>query len=99
MTVMVKFKSTITLSLIAILASAPGLFVPAFSSENNSKPADADQKAAKTTERPSHAKQAHKALKSMDTKIPAETSKAVRSLKEGFKKRFRTTQEGGKNQK
>ena len=70
-----------------------------YSAETKPTPTDSDQQATKSGERPSQMKQAHKALKSMDQKIPAETSKAVRSTKEFFKKRFNTTQEGSKDHK
>jgi hypothetical protein len=37
-----------------------------------------------------------KGLKGLETRIPAETSKAARVTKEGFKKRFNTTHEESK---
>ena len=74
-------------------------FSQVFPADTKAKPTDKDQRGTATQERPSQLKQVHKALKSMDTKIPAETSKAVRSTKEAFKKRFHTTQEGSKDRK
>jgi hypothetical protein len=40
-----------------------------------------------------------KALKRLETEIPHETSKAAQSVKEGFKKRFKTNTEGTAPQK
>ena len=57
------------------------------------KPATTEKNSAKQGEKPSIISQVHKGLKSLDTKIPAATSKAAQATKEGFKKRFNTTQE------
>ena len=61
--------------------------------DTQGKPADAKKNSAKEGERPSIAGQVHKGLKSLDTKIPAETSKAAKETKGAFKKRFNTTHE------
>ena len=96
---MPTIKSGIILLLIPCLVAATGFFTTSFSKETKDKPANTDQQAAKSGERPSQLKQVHKALKSMDTKIPAETSKAAQATKDAFKKRFHTTQEGSKDRK
>jgi hypothetical protein len=44
-------------------------------------------------EKPSFWQEVKKGLKGLETRIPAETSKAARVTKEGFKKRFNTTHE------
>lgn len=43
--------------------------------------------------KPSFFQEVKKGLKGLETRIPAETSKAAKATKEGFKKRFKTTHE------
>ena len=88
-----KIRFTVIIFFLPCLLVGTGQLSPSFSSEPKANTTESNQQAAKSADRPSHVKQAHKALKSMDQKIPAETSKAVRSMKEAFKKRFHTTQE------
>ena len=76
-----------------------GMSASSFPDDSKPKPRETKQQTSKSAEPPSQVKEAHKALKSMDTKIPAETSKAVRSTKEFFKKRFRTNPESSKEHK
>ena len=61
--------------------------------DTQEKPASGKKNSTKEGERPSIAGQVHKGLKGLDAKIPAETSKAAKATKEGFKKRFNTTHE------
>ena len=97
-----KIRHRMTLLLCLFLGSLGiilGFGSPSFSGDTKDKPTDANQPTAKSGKPPSQVKEAHKALKSMDTKIPAETSKAVRSTKEFFKKRFQTAPESNKDHK
>ena len=95
---MLKIRPAVAIvPMLCILATTGWLTSPLFA-ETKTKPSNTDQQTAKSGER-LPLKEAHKSLKSMDTKIPAETSKAVRNTKEAFRKRFNTTQEGGKEGK
>jgi len=92
-----NFSPSFALALCAVIALG-SMTAPVFA-ETQSKPTATEQPTPTSGKRPSQLKEAHKALKSMDTAIPAETSKAVRNTKDAFKKRFNTTQEGGKERK
>lgn len=95
---MLKISPAVAMvSLLCVLATM-GLWTSPLYAETKSKSAKADQQTDKSG-KPSPLKEAHKSLKSMDTKIPAETSKAVRNTKDAFKKRFNTTQEVSKERK
>lgn len=83
---------TVVLMLVVLLGHAYALNSTALA-DTREKPASTEKNSAKQGDRPSIASQVHKGLKSLDTKIPAETSKAAQATKEGFKKRFNTTHE------
>ncbi len=72
-----------------------GVTVHASAATTDDPPA-ASKDSSKNAAKPSPFSQLHNALKGLDKKIPAETSKAAKETKSGFKKRFKTTSEEGK---
>ena len=90
---MVRTRVGATILILAVLLGHAYVLSPKALAETQEKPASAKKNSTKESERPSIASQVHKGLKGLDTKIPAETSKAAKETKGAFKKRFNTTHE------
>jgi len=81
-------------ALLFLLVQKPeGLFHSPASAAPPEKPPAPAKPPSTEGGKPSFFQEVKKGLKGLETKIPAETSKAAKATKEGFKKRSKTTHE------